>query len=155
MAAALTEAMARRLAEHGSWMEAAPLAEGLSGDPAQLRQALKDLVAEGVAEFRKGVGWRLYASALARGALQMLLRDGSKVAAKAEQVGEEWRVGVAYRGAAGGAGPAGALLGVVLFELAMPMPAKGPDFAKQHAAQAQAVLEFLNAKGVEGGTSGV
>lgn len=122
-----------RLVQRGTWVEREELVAGLSSSVPALEDALADLVLEGLAEFRQAVGYRLAGTELAREAARLLVRNRVQRGVAGRQVGHEYRVGVAERRGS---------TGLVMFELAMPMPEPGPDALAGHLKQVDAVLAF-------------
>lgn len=125
--------MLARLMDSGAWMSREALARGASTSPAVIDDALADLVLEKKAEYRKAVGYRLAGSELVRTAVKKLRAEGLSRAVCGRQVRDEYRVGVAQAHAA---------LGLVMYELALPMPEPGPDALAQHLRQVDALIEF-------------
>lgn len=123
-----------RLVQRGTWVERDELVAGLSNCPPAIDDALADLVLDGQAEFRPAVGYRLAGTELAREAARLLVAGRTRRGVAAKPVGHEYRVGVAER--------RGGDLGLVMFELAIPMPPAGPDALAAHLKQVDAVLAF-------------
>lgn len=135
----LKAVMLERLMDCGTWMARAALAQGASTSPAAIDDALADLVIEKKAEYREAVGYRLAGTEMTRAAAKKLRAEGLARSVCGRQVKQEYRVGVAeQRGA----------LGLVMYELAMPMPPAGPEFVAQHLRQVDAVIDFSLNKGV-------
>lgn len=138
----LRRVVLERLADAGTWVDAQALVAGCSSSPLGIEYTLADLVIEGKAEFRQAVGYRLAGTPQSRRAAQMLRREKVARAVFAREVrsagAHEYRVGVAQVSAA-----AGAELGLVMYELALPMPPEGPEHLAAHARQVQAVLDFV------------
>lgn len=129
----LKEVILERLMDGGTWMSREALAKGASTSNPAIDDALADLVLERRAEYRQAVGYRLAGTELERAAVKQMRAQGLTRSVCGRQVKNEYRVGVAeQRGA----------LGLVMFELAMPMPKPGPDGLVQHMAQLNAVIEF-------------
>lgn len=142
MTTTLKTQMLERLMDCGTWLSRADLVQGLSTSPVAIEDALADLVLERRAEFRQAVGYRLAGTVLTRAAARVMRVNRARRGAFGKQVQQEYRVGVAEQRAG---------LGVVMYELAMPMPASGPQFLDQHMAQVNAVIEFTN-RAIERGT---
>lgn len=136
----LKAVMLERLMDCGTWMDRHALAANASLCAMAIDDALADLVIEGKAEYREHVGYRLAGTPVARRAVRMLQREKVSRAVYSQQVGKEYRVGVAERREGADA------LGVVMYELALPMPAPGPKAAQQHLAQVQALCDFTGGK---------
>jgi hypothetical protein len=79
------------------------------------------------------VGYRLAGTELTRSAVKQMRAQGLSRSVCGRPVRDEYRVGVAEVNAA---------LGLVMYELAMPLPAPGPQALEQHMAQVNAVIEF-------------
>jgi len=133
MSRPLKAAMLERLARSGSWVAGPELAAGLSSSQMAIEDALADLVVEQLAEYKAAVGYRLKGTALCRQALRLLKTEGGARAVCARPLGAEYRVGVAE---------ALADLGLVMYELALPLPPEGPDHLQQHMRQAEAIMKF-------------
>lgn len=121
--------MLERLVDSGTWMSRDELASNASSSPPAIDDALADLVVEGKAEFRQAVGYRLAGTELARAAAKKLRAEGLVRSVCGRQVKDEYRVGVAEQRDG---------LGLVMYELAMPMP----DSLDGHLRQVNAVIEF-------------
>jgi len=132
-ARSLKTVMHERLMDSGSWLSRDALASNASTSPPAIDDALADLVMEGKAEFRQAVGYRLVGSELVRAAVKKLRAEGLSRQVLGRQVKAEYRVGVAERHD---------VLGLVMYELALPMPPDGPDHLNQHKRQMDALLEF-------------
>ena len=130
----LVRRMLKRLVASGAWVDRADLTAGLNAGVEAVEDALADLVLEGHAEYREAVGYRLAGTELAREAARLLLISKTRRGVAAKPVGNEYRVGVAER--------RGGDLGLVMFELAIPMPPAGPDALAAHLKQVDAVLAF-------------
>lgn len=124
--------MIERLACAGTWVAGADLAQGFGRSELAIEDALADLVLDGLADYKVAVGYRLRATALCRQAVRLLKTNGGKRAVRAHVVGDEFRVGVAEQRA----------LGLVMYELALPLPPQGPEHLVQHVRQADAILKF-------------
>jgi hypothetical protein len=129
----LKDVMLGRLMDSGTWMDREALAAGASLCSLAIDDALADLVLEGKAEYRQGVGYRLRGTDLARQACKKLRDEGLSRAVLGRQVKGEYRVGVAERHDT---------LNLVMYELALPMPAPGPDQLVQHMRQIDGVIAF-------------
>nr|WP_315242148.1 hypothetical protein [uncultured Albidiferax sp.] len=129
----LAAVLVERLVAAGTWVNRPTLVRGLSTSTVALEDALADLVVGGKAEWRDGSGYRLVGGQLARqaaqkrqavdGYLHVLGKDGPSV----------YRVGVAERFEG---------LGVVMYELELPLPAPGPNFMKQYQRIVESILPF-------------
>lgn len=136
MSAPIKMQLLRRLVAAGTWQRRGVLAHGLEKSPLAkllVEEALADLVVDGKAVYREDAGYRLSGTALCRQAAKELLEKKLARAVHSRQVAQEYLVGVAQ---------AHAELGVVMYELAMPMPAAGPDFIAQHMKQINAVVDL-------------
>lgn len=125
--------MLDRLMASGTWMSRHALAQGASTSMLAIDDALADLVLEKKAEYRQSVGYRLAGSELTRAAAKTLREKGLIRAVCGRQVKGEYCVGVAEQHQA---------IGLVMYEMTMPMPAPGPMFLAQHLVQVQQVVEF-------------
>lgn len=126
----------RRLVAAGTWQRREVLAHRLEKSPMAkllVEDALADLLMEGKAVYRADAGHRLSGTPLCRQAAKDLQEKHLARAVRSKQVGQEYLVGVAQ---------AHAELGMVMYELALPMPAAGPDFIAQHMKQINAVVDL-------------
>lgn len=133
MSTPIKQQLQRRLMAAGTWMRRAELTMGCRASSLAIEDALADLVIERQAVYRDDVGYRLSGTPLSRQAAKQLLEKGLTRAVCGRQVKDEYLVGVAEQRAE---------LGLVMYELAMPMPAGGPEFVAQHLRQVDAVIEF-------------
>lgn len=129
----LKNTMHKRLMDAGTWISREALGDGASTSRAAIDDALADLVLEGKAEFRHAVGYRLAGTELTRQAVKKLRAESLSRAVLGRQVKDQYRVGVAEQRKE---------LGLVMYELALPMPAPGPDQLVQHMRQIDAVVAF-------------
>jgi hypothetical protein len=130
------------LIDSGTWMSRVELHAGLECSEVALDDALSDLVIEGQVDFRANVGYRLAGTAVCRRAAQLMRREGKRAAVIGEPGKDDYRVGVAEHRAA---------IGLVMYELAMPLPAPGDDALQAHLAQVGGVMEFVNSRGEANG----
>jgi hypothetical protein len=84
------------------------------------------------------VGYRLAGSNVCRSAAQLMRRDGKRAAVVGVPHQDGYRVGVAEQRAA---------IGLVMYELAMPLPAPDQDALQVHLEQMSGVMEFVNSRG--------
>ncbi len=121
-----------RLMRAGTYL----LREELVGDASHclpaIEDALADLVTLGHATYKPGMGYRLAGSALVRRAAQLRLAQGTRTGMAARQHKEEYRVGVVTERDG---------LGLVMYELAMPLPT-GPKALQMQLKQTQAVQQY-------------
>ena len=103
-----------------------------------LEDALADLVVDGVADFRANVGYRLAGTGACRRAAQLMRRDGKRAAVVGLPSKDGYRVGVAEIRAE---------LGLVMYELALPLPQPEEDALQVRLDQVDAVLDFVNSRG--------
>lgn len=127
----LKNQMLERLIDCGSWMMRRELVAGLSSSPPAIEDALADLVIEGKAEFRQQGGYRLAGGALERRAAYLLRQERTHRAVYGQQVGTDYRVGVAELRCLGERQERT----LVMYEVAMPMPPSGPKHLEQHMRQ--------------------
>jgi len=135
---ALRSRVLDHLVDAGTWVSRDELA-ALSASTPAIEDAIADLVADGIAEHQRNVGYRVAASVAARRALQLRRRGGKKVAA----AGMPTREG-GYRLALADTLPG---LGCVTYELELPPAAPGIHHHQALRAQAQAALDFINSRG--------
>ena len=124
MSRALKDRMARRLMLATRWVSAGELADGLSTCQVAIDDALADLVVEGHAQTNGEsplMGYRFNASALCREAARQLMRGKSVRQVVGKPFESVYRLGVAEhrRG-----------LGVVTYDLELPLPADLNDYPK-------------------------
>jgi hypothetical protein len=136
MATDLKTQMLERLIKCGAWMLRDELVRSLSTCAPAIEDALADLVIEGKAEYRPEAGYRLTGSVLVRRAAHLRQRKGLAKAVYGEQVGKEYRVGVAEMKRLGHRNE----VSLVLYEMAMPMPPAGDIEA--HQRQVQGIINF-------------
>lgn len=129
----LKAVMLERLMDGATWISREALAKGASTSVHAIDDALADLVLERKAEWRQGSGYRLAGTEMTRAAVKQLRADGLARSVCGRQVKNEYRVGVAEQRED---------LGLVMYELALPLPAPGPECLAQHIAQVNAVMEF-------------
>lgn len=133
----LRSVMLERLIAVGQWVDSATLSRGASTSQVAIEDVMADLVIEGLAEYRQEMGYRLAGTPVARRAAKRLLWSKSDRAVQGEQVGSEYRVGVAERRLS-----TGGELGLVMYELALPLPVPGPKGVKEHMKQINALIAF-------------
>lgn len=139
----LKDLMLERLMLATGWTSGPDLAEGLSTSEPAIEDALADLVIEGKADFKEAVGYRLKASVLCRHAARMLKTQGTRLAVKGHpfegngKTADTYRVGIAEQRDD---------IGLVMYELEMPMPPKGPDSLQQHLSQIDGIINFAERK---------
>ena len=129
----LKAVMLERLMDGGTWISREALAKGASTSAHAIDDALADLVLERKAEWRQGSGYRLAGTEMPRAAVKQLRADGLARSVCGRQVKNDYRVGVAEQRKD---------LGLVMFELALPMPAEGPDHLRLHLLQVDEILKF-------------
>lgn len=125
----LKAVMLDRLMDCGTWLTMEQLAEGASTSQPAIEDAVADLVLEGKAEYREAVGYRLAGTALTRAAVVGMRRNGTRRHVVAQQIKNEYRAGVAEQRAE---------LGVVMYELAMPLATE----VAGHMRQVRAVMDL-------------
>ena len=132
----LTEA----LIEAGTWMSRAELQAARECSDVALEDALADLVVDGVADYRQNVGYRLAGTGVCRRAAQLMRREGKRAAVVGVPGKDGYRVGVAEHRAD---------IGLVMFEMALPLPlpGEGEDALQAHLNQVAAVAQFVNSRG--------
>ena len=125
----LPDVLLERLMDSGTWMSRQALTKSIKRKPETIDDALADLVIERRAEYREAVGYRLAGTALTREAAKTLRANGLVKAVCGRQVGDEYHVGVAQ---------AHQSLGMVMYEMTLPMP----DTLDGYQAQANAICKF-------------
>lgn len=114
----------------GSWVSRSEL-DALSAYTPALDDALADLVVEGLAEFKQGIGYRLAGGPLVRASVKRLMKDPALSAFHtARQIERVMHVGVARRHPTRD----GELL---VYSYALPEPATDAEAAQQATALAQ------------------
>lgn len=132
------------LADSADWMTPNALQVAVRCSKVALEDALSDLVIEGRVTWRENVGYRLSATQLCRLAAQQMRRRGLKAAVMGRVEGGEYLVGVAEQRSD---------IGLVMYELALPLPAPGPDFLEAHLKQVNGVLGYFNGLEANRGSS--
>lgn len=126
------------LMDAGTWMSRVELHAGQECSEVALDDALADLVMQGQADWRQNVGYRLAGTGACRRAAQLLRREGKRAAVIGFAAKDGYHVGVAEQRAE---------IGLVMYELALPLPEPGQDALQVHLEQVGGVVEFVNAKG--------
>jgi hypothetical protein len=130
----LTEA----LIASGTWMNRSELQGVRECSDIALEDALADLVVDRVADYRENVGYRLSGTGVCRRAAQLMQREGKRAAVVSVPGKEGVRVGVAEHRAA---------VGLVMYELALPLPGPDEDALQVCQDQTAALLAFANSRG--------
>jgi hypothetical protein len=128
------------LIDGGTWMGRAELQAARECSDVALEDALADLVVDGVVDYRKNVGYRLAGTGACRRAAQLMRREGKRAAVVGVPGKEGYRVGVAEDRAE---------IGMVMYELALPLPGPDEDALQVHLDQVAAVADFVNSRGGE------
>jgi hypothetical protein len=126
------------LMDCGTWMSRVELHAGQECSEVALDDALADLVIEGKVDFRVNVGYRLAGTGACRRAAQLMRREGKRSAVIGVTHKDGYRVGVAEHRAA---------IGLVMYELMLPLPAPGEDALQAHLEQVGGVIKFVNSRG--------
>jgi hypothetical protein len=124
-------AVLRRLAEAGTWLSRAELAHGLKWSEQRVDDELADLVATGTALFNgRGNEYRLGGTALARSAMQRLLKTGAPrvLLARPAKDADVMHVGVATRARCFDGGEL-----LVMGDLELPYARRDPQACQQMA----------------------
>lgn len=125
-----------RLMDAGTWCSRDELAAGASSSPVAVEDALADLVIEGKAEYRSDMGYRLAGSVIQRRAVKLMRSDKTARGIYGEQLGQEFRIGVAEQVQRNG-------LDLVMYELSFPMPEQGtPESLARQQQLVQALIDF-------------
>jgi hypothetical protein len=126
------------LIEAGTWMNRVELQACQDCSAVALEDALADLVTGRHVDYRANVGYRLAGTNVCRRAAQLRLREGKKLAVVGGPSKDGYRLGFAEdRGA----------LGVVMYEMALPLPAPDQDALQVQLEQVGAVVAFVNSRG--------
>lgn len=123
------------LIEGGTWMTRDELQVVADCSRVAVDDALADLVAEQKVTWRENVGYRLAGTVVCRRAAQLMRAKGKKAAVVGVQHKGQYLVGVAETRAE---------LGLVMYELSMPMPEPGPEALTQHLEQVGGVMKFFD-----------
>jgi hypothetical protein len=126
------------LIDAGTWLSRDELQAPQNCSTVALDDALADLVMEGAIDFRRNVGYRLAGTGACRRAAQLMRREGKRAAAIGVPHKDGYRVGVAEQRAE---------IGLVMYELALPLPAPQEDALQHHLNQVGGVVEFVNSRG--------
>lgn len=129
----LKDQMLERLMTASGWLTPVAMAAGLSTSRMAIEDALADLVVEQSADYKPAAGYRLKGTVLCRQALRLLKTHGGTRAVRGHPAEGVYRLGVAE---------ARADLGLVMYELALPLPPDGPDHLRLHLLQVDAILKF-------------
>jgi hypothetical protein len=121
MSRVLKDQMAKRLMLATRWVTGDELAEGLSTSPVAIADAMADLVVEGHAEHMPGMGYRFNVSALCREAARALIRGKQARHVVGKPFENVYRLGVAEHRPG---------LGVVTYDMELPLPAELNDYPK-------------------------
>lgn len=119
----------------GSWMTRDALQAAANCSQLAVDNALADLVTEQKVTWRENVGYRLAGTAVCRRAAQLMRAKGKKAAVVGMQHKGQYLVGVAETRAE---------LGLVMYELSMPMPEPGPEALTRHLEQVGGVMKFFD-----------
>jgi hypothetical protein len=137
----LRTALVNALIDAGTWMGRDELQAGQSCSVIALDDALADLVMEEQVDFRANVGYRLAGTNVCRRAAQLMRSEGKRAAVVGgPTTNDGYRVGVAEHRAE---------IGLVMYELALPLTAPGEDALQVHLEQVGGVIEFVNSRGGE------
>lgn len=129
----LKDRMLNRLLGAAGWTQGDDLAAGLSTSRMAIDDALADLVTEDAAEFRVGVGYRYKASQLCRDAMRTLKRERVRRSVVGQVFEGMYRLGIAEHIDG---------VGLVNYEMEMPLPPDGDDFLDKYSAQMNAFINF-------------
>ncbi|WP_290906283.1 hypothetical protein [Aquabacterium sp.] len=143
MSQALTSLAARLLSalvDAGSWCSRVELHAACQCSDVALEDALADLVIAGQVDWRENVGYRLAGTNVCRRAAQLRQREGKRAGVVGVPGKEGYRVGVAE---------VRADLGLVMYELALPLAQPDEDPVEHHLRQVRGVTEFV--RSIEGG----
>lgn len=131
----LKSVLLERLIDAGTWLGRDELVADLSNCLPAIEDALADLVVEAKADYREGSGYRLAGTYLARQAAKQLRAKGNRFAAQAAQHGQHFRIGVAE---------VRDTLGLVMYELSMPLPEPGHDALARQLEISAALTQHMN-----------
>ena len=138
----LADRLAQALIEGGTWMSRDELRAGQDCSEVALEDALADLVVAGTVTWRENVGYRLAGTFACRRAAQLMRRAGKRMAMVGVPSNGMYLAGIAEQREG---------LGLVMYELALPMPEPGPAALDEHLAQVGRLVEFVNSRGVADG----
>lgn len=135
----LPDRLVDALIDSGTWMSGAELRSAFK-DRSQVAvdDALADLVVDGRVDYRENVGYRFSGTAICRRAAQLMRRERMKAAVIGVPTQDGYHVGVAETRAG---------LGMVMYELAMPMAAPDQDALELRLQQVGGVMQFLDSRG--------
>jgi hypothetical protein len=134
----LTAHLLDALIEAGTWMSRDELGTVRECSQVALDDALADLVVAGQATHRQSVGYRLAATPPCRLAAQKRVRDGTRLAVVGVPRKDGYRLGVAEERVD---------IGLVLYELALPLPGPDEDAVALQLRMADAVIDFVDERG--------
>ncbi|MFN4360502.1 MAG: hypothetical protein ACK4F4_07240 [Hylemonella sp.] len=135
------QVLLERLIDAGTWVTPDELTQGVSTCPPAVEDALADLVIEGKADYREHSGYRLAGSLVQRRAAKLMLQAKRKSQAPrrcgvaSEVIGDEIHIGVAEER------DDVADLGMVMYQLAVPLPADPTERLATQQRAVQAVLD--------------
>ncbi len=122
----------------GTWMSRDELATVRECSEVALEDALADLVVAGRADWRENVGYRLAGTAMCRRAAQLQRRERKRLAVVGVSHKDGYRLGFAEERDG---------LGLVMYEMALPLANPEEDAIGLRMRQLGAVMEFVNERG--------
>jgi hypothetical protein len=134
----LTAYLVDALVEAGTWMSRDELAAVRECSDVALDDALADLVVAGRAKWHRSMGYRLDATPPCRLAAQKRVRDGTRLAVVGVPRKDGYHVAVAEERED---------IGLLLYELAFPVPGPDEDPVALQLRIADAVIDFVNERG--------
>lgn len=134
-----------RLIDAGTWVHRDELTADTSSCAPAIEDALADLVVEGKAEYREHSGYRLAGTLVQRRAAALLRKQRHSQAKRrcgvySEVIGDEIHIGVAEER------DAVADLGVVMYQLAVPLPTDPTERLAKQQQVLHAVLDQFDPK---------
>lgn len=122
----------------GTWVPRADFAV-LSTSPVVVDDVLADLVVEGKAQWRENSGYRLIGAPLARRAAQIQRRDGKRTVVLGQPFGQDsYHFGIAEVRAEP--------VGLVMYEIEVPMPADPAQALARIQAMAEAGIAYVDSR---------
>jgi hypothetical protein len=134
----LTAYLVDALIDAGTWVSRDELAAVRECSEVALDDALSDLVVAGRATWHRSMGYRLAATAPCRLAAQKRARDRTRIAVVGVPLKDGYHLGVAEERVD---------IGLVMYELALPLPGPDEDPVQAQLRMADAVIDFMNERG--------
>ncbi len=126
------------LIDAGTWVSREELQAAQQCSAVALDDALADLVMTQAVQWRADAGYRLAGTPLCRRAARLLRHEQRRCAVVGQPLDDGYHLGVAEQRAE---------IGLVMYELALPLPQPGQDALQHHLDQVGGVLAFVDSRG--------